>query len=775
MRDGSGDNQRSTRNPKAQRELKRLQWGFHANAVQINNDPGTPRNMREALKGPEAEQWRQGLYEEYDNFFKKRSAWKFQKLPKGKRVIGTKNVLKKTFNDPKANGGTRYKLRNVLLGYQQIPGVDFSESHSPTPRDSSIRMALALALYFGHEYDEAMLEEGDEWVYTNVIDVEAAFLESKLAFPMYIKYPEYFEEYCEARDVKIPEDADCLEVVMSQYGSCHASRDWFNLAVEIYTSKGEGRVELQQSVSDPCIFYKRDAKGRVVLIGSNWVDDSVWSGKRSEIELLKKTMRERVTISDLGPIDTHLGVDYKLCEDADGKYFECSMESYLSDAVKKFEELTGKEVRNYATPGRAHTCLEKYDGDPVNQEEYRSHVGKILFAIKKVLPDCANAIRELSSHLQCPSKEHWLALARLFGYIKHRRRPFKLRQPKELRLVGCSDSDWAGDKNDRHSVTSNITTIGGNSVTEVISKKQTTIATSSAHAETVAGSTLAMEMKAQSILLGEIIGKDPEYPSVMYVDNKAVLFNAENHHVGTGLKHIEIRDRYMLGQTRPREDDGVIELNVRYIATTENVADINTKNLSKETHGKHAEALYSGKFPWNEDFPWISSEEGVERNGQTAYSVESLGVSAGAHSRPSKILDSDWSVFGRSQNQNPDPNPVDICFLGEPDRLGFCDNDEWIPVKGKRRRSTRSPVSSTLQYSDTGALSRRNVNHWKGEVTCEMTSLNGPTDAGIPRRKHLATKNVCGKQSLSESAMMNQSVTEEKSRKCELLGKSELG
>ena len=565
MRDGNRDNQWRTMNPKAQRELKRLQWGFHANAVQINNDPGTPKNMREALKGPEAEQWRNGLFEEYDNFLKKRSAWKFQKLPKGKRVIGTKNVLKKTFNDPKANGGTRYKLRNVLLGYQQIPGVDFSESHSPTPRDSSIRLVLALALYFGDKYEEELLEEGDEWVYTNVIDVEAAFLESKLAFPMYIKFPEYFMEYCEARGVEIPEDADCLEVGTSQYGSCPASRDWFNLAVEIYTGKGNGRVELQQSVSDPCIFYKRDAKGRVVLIGSNWVDDSVWSGKRSEIELLKKTMRERVTISDLGPIETHLGVDYKLCEDEDGKYFECSMESYLCDAVKKFEEFTGKEVRNYATPGRAHICLEKYDGEPVNQEDYRSHVGKILFAIKKVLPDCANAIRDLSSHLQCPSKEHWLALARLFGYIKHRRRPFKLRKPKELRVVGCSDSDWAGDKSDRHSVTSNITTIGGNSVTEVISKKQTTIATSSAHAETVAGSTLAMEMKAQNILLGEIIGKDPEYPSVMYVDNKAVLFNAENHHVGTGLKHIEIRDRYMLGQTRPREDDGVVELNVRYI------------------------------------------------------------------------------------------------------------------------------------------------------------------------------------------------------------------
>ncbi len=68
------------------------------------------------------------------------------------------------------------------------------------------------------------------------------------------------------------------------------------------------------------------------------------------------TMSERVTISDLEPIERHLGVDYKLCKDDQGQYFECSMESYLQDAVKKVEEFTGKEVKSYARPGRAHTC-----------------------------------------------------------------------------------------------------------------------------------------------------------------------------------------------------------------------------------------------------------------------------------------------------------------------------------------------------------------------------------------------------------------------------------
>ncbi len=98
-------------------------------------------------------------------------------------MIVTNNVLKMTFNNPKADGGTQYKLLNVLLGYQQISGVDFSESHSPASCESSIRMILALSLYFGHDYEKELLEEGDKWVNRNAIDVEEAFLESKFAFP----------------------------------------------------------------------------------------------------------------------------------------------------------------------------------------------------------------------------------------------------------------------------------------------------------------------------------------------------------------------------------------------------------------------------------------------------------------------------------------------------------------------------------------------------------------------------------------------------------------
>ena len=170
----------------------------------------------------------------------------------------------------------------------------------------------------------------------------------------------------------------------------------------------------------------------------------------------------------------------------------------------------------------------------------------------------------------------------------------------------------------------------------------------------------------------------------------------------------------------------------------------------------------------------LFSARTVERDGQTAYSVESLGLSSGArHSRPSKIVGCDWAT--RERSRNSDPNHPDMCFPGEADRIGLCDENNWIPVKCKRQRSAKALVSSTLQYSDTMALPRQNEIHQHKESTGEMTTLNKVKDARITVRRHLAREHVCGKQLLSESAMMNENMTNGKSRRCQVLVQSELG
>ena len=53
---------------------------------------------------------------------------------------------------------------------------------------------------------------------------------------------------------------------------------------------------------------------------------------------MKKHVQKHVTITDIGDLDTHLGVHYALEEDEIGKYFSCSMSKYISSIVEDFEK-----------------------------------------------------------------------------------------------------------------------------------------------------------------------------------------------------------------------------------------------------------------------------------------------------------------------------------------------------------------------------------------------------------------------------------------------------
>jgi hypothetical protein len=72
----------------------------------------------------------------------------------------------------------------------------------------------------------------------------------------------------------------------------------------------------------------------------------------------------------------------------------------------------------FPSPGYPGTVLSKNEGGIVNQQEYRSIVGKLSFAVKKCVPDCANAVRDLCGNLESPGEEHWIALGRNIGYLK---------------------------------------------------------------------------------------------------------------------------------------------------------------------------------------------------------------------------------------------------------------------------------------------------------------------------------------------------------------------
>ena len=108
-------------------------------------------------------------------------------------------------------------------------------------------------------------------------------------------------------------------------------------------------------------------------------------------------------------------------------------------------------------------------------------------------------------------------------------------------LIGYSDSDWAGDHDDRHSTTGNVFLLNGG-IVSWLSKKQAVVALSTSEVEYVALSHAAQEAVSLQRLLNEI--GDVQEKVVVMEDNQRAIALAKNlvSHSRTKLHYRYIRE-----------------------------------------------------------------------------------------------------------------------------------------------------------------------------------------------------------------------------------------
>jgi len=456
------------------------------------------------------------------------------KLPPGRKAITNKWVFKKKSENV-------YKARLVAKGYSQKFGRDNNETFSPVAQYKSIRMILALA--------------AKQNLFLAQFDVKTAFLNGNLDEEIFMKQPEGFDD---------SSGRVCL-LKRSLYGLKQSARCWNFKFVEILKN-----LDLTQAKTDPCIFIKN--KNELILV--IWVDDGLIAAQdKILIENLLEHLEKHVEIKR--EIVKHfLGME--ISRKDDGSIF-INQQSYIENVLETFNMQNCKEV---STPGPTMD-LNMEDNNLVSVP-YREAIGKLLFLASVTRPDIAYATNQLSSYMESPRLVHWEGVKRIFRYLKGTKTyGLYFQHNSNEKLNSFSDADFAGDTKTRKSTSGFVITLGETAFSW-FSKRQTMVALSTAEAEYIAAADAVKE-----IIVISNLAKDLgicEEPITLHVDNQSAIRMILDESAQKRTKHIDIRFHFI-------KDTIGKQINVSYVQSQDQLADMLTKSLTKEKFKKNIESI----------------------------------------------------------------------------------------------------------------------------------------------------------------------------------------
>ena len=311
---------------------------------------------------------------------------------------------------------------------------------------------------------------------------------------------------------------------------------------------------------------------------------------------MKSKLKEEFGVVEDGQLRKLLGVRYEWnnLEDPEKASVTLSMNDKAEEVIKAYEQATGKTPRIQSTLGKPGELLTKHEGKAVKHSEYRSVLGKLMFYVIKLSPECSFACGQLARQMHNPGEEHWTAMGRIIGYLKGKEKhELTIRRPQELRIISFGDASYGDCKETRRSSTGDLHTIGG-SLVSCRAQKTRFVCLSSAEAEYVALNEMSKEQKFLTMLMKEVF--ECESPRILYEDNEAATYLAKNKHVSARTKHIDVRQHYIREHLRDKVGE------IKAIKSEENFADISTKNVTVKLFSKLSMAILKGFIGYDDKF-----------------------------------------------------------------------------------------------------------------------------------------------------------------------------
>lgn len=349
----------------------------------------------------------------------------------------------------------------------------------------------------------------------------------------------------------------------SLYGLKQSPRCW-NIVLDEHLHK----LGFVQSQNDPCIYSSED--GYVLL--AVYVDDIIIAAKNeAAINKVKESFSAHFGIKDMGPLHYFLGVQVNGTQE--GVWL--GQKKYAENILKKFQMENCMPV---ATPMETGAVLVKNPTDSKKFEsatEYQSAIGSLLYLANFTRPDLSFAVHKLAQFAKNPHMVHWKAVKRVLAYLKGTLSlGLMYKANSEKKMLAYADADYAGSLDDRHSTSGHVI-FSCDGPVSWLSQKQPVVALSSAEAEYISLCEATKKLIWLRRLL-EDLGVKQEEPITILEDNQAAIALSENPGQNPKVKHIATRYHF----TREAVRDG--EIKIEYCPTSDMVADILTKSLTKE-------------------------------------------------------------------------------------------------------------------------------------------------------------------------------------------------
>lgn len=493
-----------------------------------------PRTYREAMNSEDSEKWKFAMDDEF-NSLKKNSTWDLVQLPSNYNIIDNKWVFKKK---QKPDGTLdRYKARLVVRGFDQVHGVDYSETFSPVVKYTSVRSIFALAAA-----QKMKLKQ---------FDIKTAFLYGDLKEDVYMRQPIGYEDGTNK----------VCKLKRSLYGLKQASRCWNEKFTHFIKS-----FEFVACDADPCVFVCN--KNNELVILAIYVDDGLLAAT-NEI--------------NINSIITHLKKHFEVKE-FEAKYFlgfeitqmtngsvHLSQRAYIEKVIERFNM---KDANPVTTPMENRGESENGDAEKVDFP-YREAIGSLIYLSVGARPDISFAVGYLGRFAEKPTKSHVTAVKRVIRYLKGTNTYgilFPYNGDNQLSLSAYSDADFAGEAHTRKS-TSGYCFLLGMGLISWGSERQKSVALSTTESEYIAGSQTVKEMVWIDQLLRNL-NQDIEKP-LLHMDNQSALKLIKNPEFHKRTKHIDVRYHFI----REKFENNLFDL--IYVGTHNQLADIFTKPLPR--------------------------------------------------------------------------------------------------------------------------------------------------------------------------------------------------